>query len=373
MKRERERWLVIGAHDPFPGKNGSALRIRQHLETLQKEGAETLYWGIAEKATERKGVRIHALPMWASLSTAQKLRQAPRLLFGLAFGHDPNTSYIYRRRWLLDLESAIVAFRPTHVLISESWMHRYIRSMRGAFGFHWIQIVDLHNVETHLRSANGTFFGLLRHSWMRTAEAFLCSISDETWVCSTVDQQMVRSFFSVTAKVVPNKVDFGYYQDVERTKNLTFGMVGIWSYEPNAQAAQILLSDIWPKIGSLAKPILVGRNPTLIMRDSVTQGAIVTGEVEDVREHLGRMRTVVVPLREGGGTRMKVLEAMAAGVPVVATPKAVEGLDVNHLEHCVICEPDEMVGWIETVWTDKALENKLRDNARELVREKYSW
>ncbi len=371
MNRSKQRWLVIGAHDPFPGKNGSALRIRQHLEALSREEAMTFYWGISENERQAPGLKIVKQTPWRNLPTWRKITYGPQFIFrALVDGDDPNVTYLYSPKHMRSLIRLVKTFEPTHILVCESWMYRYMDSVRRKTRPRWRQIADFHNIESNLRSGNG-FLGVLRSFWMKRAEKWLCNSSDDIWVCSANDKKILDHLFWVPrSQVVPNKVDFKYYQSVKPTKSLSIGMVGIWSYPPNAQAAEILVRDIWPKIGDLSKLILVGKNPTEVMLKS---SASVTGEVDDVRDELSKIRTVVVPLLQGGGTRLKVLEAMASGIPVVATKKAVEGLDVKHLEHCVICQPWEMVDWVSKLWNDSQLENQLRENGRALVREKYSW
>ncbi len=373
MSRAGERWLVLGAHEPFPAKNGSALRIRQHIETLRGEGATVEYFNAAPAE------------QWAELSVAKKVLTGSRLLVGALSGEDPNCTFLFNGKVADRLEAKVRDFQPKHVLVCESWMAAYVAHLlkvavtKEPFGFWWYQYLDLHNVEASLRrqiSKGKTGLGRLaesgRANLMFETEFWLTNISDEVWVCSRVDQDLVKELYGRESKVVPNKIFAEHYAAVRQCKNRTFGMVGIWSYGPNAEAANILLKEIAPKVTD-STVILVGKNPTGPMWEASSGSIQVLGEVGDVRGALGQMRTVVVPLLQGGGTRMKVLEAMAAGIPVVATPKAVEGLDVVHLEHCVICEPEEMASWILKLWDSPGLENVLRENARKLVKERYSW
>ncbi len=82
----------------------------------------------------------------------------------------------------------------------------------------------------------------------------------------------------------------------------------------------------------------------------------------------------VIPLLVGGGTRLKVLEAMALGTPVVSTSKGVEGLEVEHGEHLLIANnPEEFADALHSIFSDHNLANRLRMNARRLVEEKYDW
>ncbi len=353
MNQQGQRWLVVAAHDPVDARDGSALRVRQHLETLRHGGAEVKFLSLAPSTK------------WSELSKIRKILLLPKIFLGLFLGYDPNSSFLFSFAKADRLASTILSFKPTHLLVCESWLVRYVDSLNGGYGFWFYHVLDLHNVEAFLQHG-------IRQQLMYNAELDLCSFSDEVWVCSKDDQKLVRFLFGANSVVVPNKVNLEYYKDVPRCQDKTIGMVGIWSYGPNGEAAKILL-DIWKELLPEWRVVLVGRNPTEAMKEARGLGALITGEVADVRPFLGRIHTVVVPLLQGGGTRMKILEAMAAGVHVIASPKAVEGIQARHLEHLVICEPEEMAGWVRKLWDSPGLAETLRTNARALVKERYSW
>jgi glycosyltransferase involved in cell wall biosynthesis len=93
-----------------------------------------------------------------------------------------------------------------------------------------------------------------------------------------------------------------------------------------------------------------------------------------MREVLYQSAACVIPLQQGGGMRLKIPEAMAAGVPVVSTTMGAEGLLCAHEKHILKADtPDEFVAAISRVLEDKTLVEKLRQNARKLVEEQYSW
>jgi glycosyltransferase involved in cell wall biosynthesis len=122
--------------------------------------------------------------------------------------------------------------------------------------------------------------------------------------------------------------------------------------------------------------VLVGRNATRAMVAAAAQNPRVTltGPVEDVRPYLETAGAMPVPLFGGGGTRLKVLEAFAAGIPVTSTAKGVEGLDVEAGRHYLRAEDGP--GFIEaigTLWSDPVTSRTLTRESRELVRGEYSW
>ncbi len=117
--------------------------------------------------------------------------------------------------------------------------------------------------------------------------------------------------------------------------------VGAMDWEPNIDAAKYFCAEIWPAIlGEVpdARFRIVGRNPVRRIRDLAAPAVEITGTVSSIVEHLQQAAVVVVPLRIGGGTRLKIYEAMATGKPVVSTSVGAEGLDVHPGEDLILAD-----------------------------------
>ncbi|MBO0910812.1 MAG: glycosyltransferase [Acidobacteria bacterium] len=177
--------------------------------------------------------------------------------------------------------------------------------------------------------------------------------------------------------VVPTGVDFSQFP-AESTarpgRNVVF--VGAMDWEPNVDAMEYFCAEIWPLVlGQVpeAKLRIVGRNPLERARRLASESVEVTGKVPDVGEHLREAAVVVVPLRIGGGTRLKIYEAMAAGRAVVSTAVGAEGLDVHHGRDIVLANsPRSFADAVLTLLRDGNLRRKYEVAARELAR-KYDW
>ena len=135
--------------------------------------------------------------------------------------------------------------------------------------------------------------------------------------------------------VVPTGVDLGEFrpdsQAAEPGPVVTF--VGAMDWEPNVDGVDYFAGEIWPAIQAEvphAKLCIVGRNPDRRVKKWASESIEVTGRVPSVVEYLRRSAVVIVPLRVGGGTRLKIYEAMATGKAVVSTTVGAEGLDVTH-------------------------------------------
>ena len=104
------------------------------------------------------------------------------------------------------------------------------------------------------------------------------------------------------------------------------------------------------------------------------EGILVMGRVQDVKPYYHAARLSIAPLRAGGGTRLKILESMALGRPVVSTPVGCEGLDVVDREHIMIADaPAEFAERVLVLLTDRELADGLAKRARQLVQDKYRW
>jgi len=180
--------------------------------------------------------------------------------------------------------------------------------------------------------------------------------------------------------VIENGVDPEYFAFHPRPSGGTteIVLVGALSYRANEQAAWRLLGRIMPIVRRAhpqARLCLVGQNPApALLAQSDGRETVVTGTVEDVRPFLARAAAVCVPLVSGAGTKYKVLEALSAGVPVVCSPLAVEGLDLEHEHHLLIGDSDEeLAAALVRLIDDPPLAGRLAAEGRRMVETRYAW
>jgi glycosyltransferase involved in cell wall biosynthesis len=149
------------------------------------------------------------------------------------------------------------------------------------------------------------------------------------------------------------------------------------SYAPNVEAVVWFFKEIWPVLREHMQALslsIVGADPGPTVRALGSHAGInVTGTVPDVRSYYEGALAAIVPLRSGAGTRLKILEAMAAGVPVISTSLGAEGLEVEDKIHLLIA--DDVPAWTDALeWVaDEARRRALTTAARELVVRRYDW
>ena len=173
--------------------------------------------------------------------------------------------------------------------------------------------------------------------------------------------------------VVPNGVDTAAIEYRSPPSGAQLAYIGHYGYLPNTLAARELVEQILPRVPG-ATLRLVGREPGPELERLAGPTVTVVGEVPDPIAELRAARALVMPLRAGGGTRLKVLEALAAGTPVVSTPFGVAGLAVRDGEHVLIGEtPEELSALAARVIADDALARSLSTRGRALVESSYDW
>jgi glycosyltransferase involved in cell wall biosynthesis len=197
-------------------------------------------------------------------------------------------------------------------------------------------------------------------------------------VVSEKERQYLCKIFNEGKKieVIPNCVDLVDYLDVQETvqpDQLIF--TGSFTYRPNYEAMQWFVTKVLPIIKTQKPDVhltITGNHGNLSF--PYVDKVRLTGFVDDIRPYIARSWASIVPLHVGGGTRLKILEAMALGTPVVATSKGAEGLDVEHGQHLLIADTPESFA-LETIrlLNDPILRQHLTSNAYHLIQEKYDW
>ena len=167
-------------------------------------------------------------------------------------------------------------------------------------------------------------------------------------------------------------------QQTGETRRNRVVFVGSMDYHANADACLYFARKVWPELRS-RKPDLVftivGRNPSEEIRAlGNLPGVEVTGTVEDVRPYYREALAAIVPLRIGGGSRLKILEAMAAGVPVISSRLGAEGIDASDGENILIAgTADEFRRALFEIVENRTLRHKLATAARSFVSARYDW
>jgi polysaccharide biosynthesis protein PslH len=217
---------------------------------------------------------------------------------------------------------------------------------------------------------------------MRSFEQEMCRRFDCVIAVSAEDREQMREEYSARAVFdVPTGVDTDFFRPGDREKvdpnNLVF--TGSMDWLPNEDAIRYFTEQIMPRVKQIVPDLtltVVGRNPypallELSKRDS---SVIVTGRVDDVRPFMEKAAAYVVPLRIGGGTRLKIFEAMAMEKAVVSTSVGAEGLPVRNDEELILADtPEAFAGSVVRLLQDSESARRLGQRAAARVREMFGW
>lgn len=257
-------------------------------------------------------------------------------------------------------------------------------------------VVDWHNVESELmwRYADAAGNWAKKIAARRTAkliegaeDRLLDTCAMHTVTSERERQKLMARRPGANIQVIPNGVESSFYSaknlaDSRRKTSMgdpkpTILFVGHMDYHANVDAVTWFSQAAWPEISRTHPDLhftIVGRDPSPEVRGLASNRIHVTGTVDDVRPFYASAVAAVVPLRVGSGTRLKILEAMAAGVPVVSTKLGAEGIDIEHNIHFLQADsgPD-FAAAVHQIASSDETRLRLSQAARELVCKIYDW
>jgi polysaccharide biosynthesis protein PslH len=205
--------------------------------------------------------------------------------------------------------------------------------------------------------------------------------ADGVYLCSAADERrLLNEAPGIRTAVVPNAADVDYYQPRATdppADGRTVVYFGLLSTIPNIDGVTHFVQDIWPRIAE-ARPdarfkIIGGRPPPSLLALAGSRVEL-TGFVPDLRPHLAGAAAVVVPLRLGGGTRLKIVEAMAMGKPIVSTKLGVEGIEAAPGRDILVeDQPAALADAVLRLLAEPDLAARIGRSARRLAVERYGW
>jgi glycosyltransferase involved in cell wall biosynthesis len=374
--------LVVSPMVPWPLDNGGRIRTFHLVRERAKRHEVCLV--CLSSSTE-----VDVGPL---RSICQELLLVPHrvpvalAVFDLLSGRGPFNSGRFRSerlaRTLRDL-CAREDFDELQIEFSLVW--RAAEAVRASF-----KILSAHNVESDVTAALAeTESNPLRRLAYRRETRLLRRFEAAAWhgcdACLTVSGQdrneVVRSAGrEQQVVVVPNGVDIDRFRPRESgiPRGNAVLLFGGLDYRPNRDAAAWFLDQVLPRLRELVnepRVVVAGRGAaTLAVARGHNRGVEMRGDVADARDAFGSAAVLAVPLRAGGGTRIKILEAMAAGLPVVASSKAAEGLEVSDGVELLIADGSEgFARALARVLQDQALARRMAVAARRRVEERYRW
>jgi len=367
--------LVVSTWWPYPPDNGSRLRAYHLLQELSKQCRITLI-GFGDPSGE-----AHIEPLRAYCDRVEAIRPTRRT----EGGHGVRGLLSPVPRHYVQTESATMRSRLAELVASHDAAlglqidaARYLVDHRDLPRvFEEVEVTMLREQFTSARGPARLRYGM---TWWKFSR-FIRSVVDAfdlATVVSAEEREQLRQIGCDVDRVaiVPNGVEAaGTLPPADRADRLIYP--GSVMYAANLDAVRYFVCDILPLIRRVRPGVsfwVTGATDGVDVSDLAVPGVTFTGRLPDVRPAIAGSAACVVPLRVGGGTRLKVLEAMAIGTPVVSTPKGIEGLDVAPERHVIVAEsPQAFATQVLRVMDDPTLVARLTRDARQLVNERYAW
>ena len=375
------RTLVVTADPAWPPVSGADLRNWQNASALAGLGPVTL---------ASIGPLQVVAPTPLSRVTVVALTQAGEKRGPVLPRNATPVEATIPEVALVRLRSIVSESRHDTVLIEGIGLFPFIAALRTTAS---MLVLDMHNVESDLaqqksasslvRQAVERLSGQVqRIRWLELAAARMV---DRLWVCSRQDEARLRDGVgpSVPVWIVPNGVPradtlppFLAAMPPSGGEGPIMLFIGHLNYDPNVVAVRRLVKAILPDIRRDlpgARLVVAGRRPSArLARLAASNDFDLVADPADADRLLANAHVAVVPLTTGGGTRLKVLEAMSRGVPVVATPLAIEGLDLVDRVHALLADTDRgLADCVRQLWADPMLAERLRTAAHRFVMDRF--
>lgn len=371
-----------------PLTKGGRIRTYQMLRSLARHH-EITYLCLTEGTVTR--AEIHSASEYCSklitVPLHQPARGSLRFYLGLVRNLFSSLPYAVARYVSPLLTLQVEAHAPGHDVVVCDFL---FPSLSISASVRARTVLFQHNVEAQIWERHGNVpQNFLRRAYMRMQwrrmvryEREQCLRFDHVIAVSEQDATSMRREYGVqSVSFVGTGVDTEYFAPgrASEREELKLLFIGSMDWMPNEDGIMWFIESVFPKLREVVKGVtltIVGRSPgaRVLAATRNARDIEATGTVPDIRPYLASASLTVVPLRIGGGTRIKIFEAMAAGVPVVSTRVGAEGLSVVDGTHIAIADTaEEQVAVISQLLRDPESAGRLSGNARALVEREGSW
>ncbi len=381
------RILIIADYLPYPLVGGDRIRIYNLLRRVARQHEVSLA-AFLETPEDAEGVP-HLRQFCASVETASLGRHHPVShlpgLLRFALEGKPLELKFLESMELRNKIKGLVSTMDFDIVQIEARMGPYLEALPENRCRKSLQMFQNFASQQYSR-----FFRIERH-WDWKIRALLNSMAMGQWEpryaerfnrCTTVSeadrQLLLEANPRLQVDVIPNGVDIQKYKPLpEENGSPALLFIGNMGYPPCVDAVLYFCREILPRIRHAIGAVdlwIVGRDPLPEVLRLDGDGVHVTGQVDDVIPYYRRSAVCVVPLRAGGGTRLKILEALALGRPVVSTTLGCEGLELVDGEHLLIADsPERFAEKTVRLLADRQLRRHISSNGRHLAESRYDW
>lgn len=376
--------LFLSGWFPYPPDNGSKIRIYNLLRGLaQSHDVTLLAFARDEVLPAHKAVlkgyckKIETVP-WKEYNPSSQ-----RAVLGF-FGWRPRSIVATHSSTMQRMIENEVRANPGYdlVIASELTMAAYQASYYHLPAI--LEDLELAGIADQYTNANSKIVRFRNGlNWLKLQRYVgrLVTGFNAVTVVSERERDILKGLAPTNTEIhiIPNCLNAREYSDIQaypEPDSLIFS--GALTYSANHEAIRYFLKDIYPLIKRVNPQVqlkITGKvNGRHFPGELLDRSVHLTGCVDNIKQLIASSWVSIVPIKTGGGTRLKILEALALGTPVVTTSKGREGLDLLHGQHLLIADaPEHFAEATIRLLNDPQLRNQLGQNGRKLIKEKYDW
>jgi len=381
--------LQITHKPPVPSVDGGCLAMRQITSCLQSAGIKVKVFSAATDkhplidSDEFHNYKNHTDFQSVYVNTKTTLSKIVNSFFKRS---SLQADRFFSKEMNRELETVFLMERFDVVILESIFVGNYIETIRKYS--HARIILRVHNIE-HLiwkrllkqtkNPIKKAIYGYLAHS-LKRFELSLFKKIDGYLPITEVDHKFFKAQFpNLSSKTIPFCINLSDYQYKEKNieeNQLTLFHIGSMNWQPNIEGMSWFLEDVWKKIADKYPQlslVLAGKGNHVLFANKNYKNVQVFDFVENAQEFIQTHDLMIVPLLSGSGMRIKIMEALALGKPVITTTVGAEGINITNGENIFIADtPEEMIQAIVFCTTNVQKCEEIGKNARKLIEKEYT-
>lgn len=378
--------LHISPNFPYPPDDGGRIVIYNSYKHLKAIGNRISFICISKEHIDDKYIRQFDLDSHPEVYEDASISSYWRIIRCLILGESYFINKFYSRKFLNVLTEKIAAsdydvlhFEGLHIV-------PYIVQIRKKFPEARI-VVRLHNIESQIfRRFSKNTKNIFLKSFFKREAGLITEI--ETWLYENIpnvvfiseedkNNSLISKYKNSNPYVLSAGVDPEYFAGLDNSKPRSLLYLGSMDWKPNEDAVIWFIEKVYGKLLIQfpdLKFYIVGKNPSARLKAMADENIIITGRVDDVRPYIKEASISVIPIRVGGGMRVKILELMASGKPIVTSTIGAEGICYTKNKDILIADTEnEFVSVLSELLNNSERLKSIGVNARKTVVSLYSW
>lgn len=379
--------LQISPQIPLPPIDGGKISIWGVAKYLSLNGHK-VHFVAYRKHTDVKSVieelRKYTFPHILDVQTDNSVLGVLKNLFSPV---PYNVSKYIRKELKIFLEEFLIK-EPVDIVIVNNlhmgWVIDVIKKIKNipvVLRQENVEMIIMKRFYEQQRNLILRYYSYLQYRKFIKYEPELCGKFDTCLMISNIDENTIKKYNSkIKTNVIPVGIE-NFLLNNEKKNLIPFSLahIGSMSWFPNFDGIQWFIEDILPKVIKIVPQVKLfvyggGSFSRLEVPKEVSNNVNIVGFVDDIWRELENKSLIVIPLRIGSGIRVKILEMLAAGQPVLTTSIGIEGIPVYNGQHLLVADnEEEMVAQIMDFFNDKVDKSLLVANGKEFIRQNYTW